>query len=64
MKHKKTESDIEYIINILKMTLYNMTDLNFDEVKENWKIPKITYKLHGIKYNLNLDSFQLRFGLR
>lgn len=61
---KKIEKDIEYIINILKTALSNMTDSNFDEVKEEWKIPKFTHKLHGIKYNLKLDKFQLRFALR
>lgn len=62
--NKKIECDIEYIINILKVTLLNMTTSNFEEVKDNWRIPKKTHKLHGIKYNLKLDRFQLRFALR
>lgn len=62
--NKKIEYDIEYIINILKVALSNMADSNFDNIKENWKIPKITHKIHGISYNLKLDRFQLRFALR
>ena len=62
--NKKIDKDIEYIINILKTALTNMTDSNFDEIKDDWKIPKITHKLHGMKYNLKLDRFQLRFALR
>lgn len=60
----KIKSDIEYIINILKVALSNMTTSNFDNMKENWRIPKITHKFHGIRYNLKLDRFQLRFALR
>ena len=62
--NKKIEYDIAYIINILKVVLSNMTTSNFDNVKEYWRIPKITHKIHGIKYNLKLDRFQLRFALR
>lgn len=62
--NQKIEYDISYIINILKVALTNMTTSNFKEVKENWRIPKKTHKLRGIKYNLKLDQFQLRFALR
>lgn len=61
---KKIEADIAYIINILKEVLSNMTTSNFYSMKETWRIPKITHKLHGIRYNLKLDRFQLRFALR
>lgn len=62
--NQKIEYDIAYIFSILKVALSNMTSSNFKDVKENWKIPKKTHKLHGIKYNLKLDQFQLRFALR
>jgi uncharacterized membrane protein YgaE (UPF0421/DUF939 family) len=62
--NKKIEYDIAYIINILKVVLSNMTASNFDNIKENWRIPKIAHKIHGVKYNLKLDRFQLRFALR
>ncbi len=61
---QKTEYDIAYIMNILKVVLLNMTTSNFIAVKENWRIPKKTHKLRGIKYNFKLDRFQLRFALR
>lgn len=61
---QKIEYDIEYIINILKIVLSNMTTSNFEDVKENWRIPKKTHKLRGVRYNLKLDRFQLRFALR
>ena len=41
-----------------------MTITNFDNIKDNWRIPKIAHKIRGIKYNLKLDMFQLRFALR
>lgn len=62
--NKKVEYDIAYIINILSVALSNMTITNFDNIKEEWRIPKIAHKIHGIKYNLKLDRFQLRFALR
>lgn len=62
--NKKIEYDISYIINLLRLTLSNMTITSFDNIKEDWRIPKITHKIHGIKYNLKLDRFQLRFALR
>ncbi len=62
--NKKIEADIAYIINILNLAFSNMNNSNFDNVKETWRIPKMTHKLHGIKYNLKLDRFQLRFALR
>ena len=62
--NKKIEYDIAYIINILKIVLSNMTTSNFDNIKENWRIPKVTHKIHGLRYNLKLDRFQLRFALR
>ena len=61
---KKVEYDIAYIINILRMALSNMTTTNFENIKGDWRIPKITHKIRGIKYNLKLDRFQLRFALR
>nr|WP_279325030.1 FUSC family protein [Clostridium sp. 1001275B_160808_H3] len=33
-------------------------------MKETWRIPKATHKIRGIRYNLKLDKFQLRFALR
>lgn len=62
--NKKIEYDIVYIVNILRLALYSMTTSNFDNIKDDWRIPKVTHKIHGIKYNLNLDRFQLRFALR
>lgn len=62
--NKKIEYDIVYIVNILRLALYSMTTSNFDNTKDDWRIPKVTHKIHGIKYNLNLDRFQLRFALR
>ena len=62
--NKKIEYDIAYIINILKIVLSNMTTSDFDNIKENWRIPKVTHKIHGLRYNLKLDRFQLRFALR
>lgn len=62
--NKKVEYDIAYIINILRVALSNMTITNFDNIKDNWRIPKIAHKIRGIKYNLKLDMFQLRFALR
>lgn len=61
---EKIEQDIEYIINILKIALSNMTNSNFDNTKEEWRIPKIAHKIHGVKYNLKLDRFQFRFAVR
>lgn len=63
-KNQKMERDIPYIINILKIALMGMTSWNFEEVKENWRIPKKAHKLRGIRYHLKLDQFQLRFALR
>lgn len=63
-KNKKIEADRAYITNILKEALSNMTNSNFENVKKDWKIPKVPHKLHGIRYNLKLDRFQLRFSLR
>lgn len=41
-----------------------MATSNFEDVKENWRIPKKVHKLHGVKYHLRLERFQLRFALR
>ena len=60
--NQKTEYDITYILNLLKIVLSNMTNANFEAVKESWRIPKKTHKIHGIRYNLKLDRFQLRFA--
>lgn len=64
VKNQRMERDIPYIINILKIALLRMTSKNFEEVKEHWRIPKKVHKLHGIRYHLKLDRFQLRFALR
>lgn len=58
------ESEISEIISILKMVLSKMDSSIFDEEKETWKIPKRIHKLRGIRYNLKLDRFQLRFAFR
>lgn len=62
--YQKIVYDIVYIISILKIALSEMATSNFEEVKENWRIPKKVHKLHGLKYHLKLERFQLRFALR
>ena len=64
ISNQKLEYDIVYIINILKAVLLDMTTSRFEEKKENWRIPKKTHKLHGIKFHLRLDRFQMRFAFR
>ena len=62
--NQDTEHDMAYILNILKVVLLKMVNPYLENKKANWRIPKKTHKLHGIRYNLKLDRFQLRFALR